>query len=132
MERQRFRAWGVQGGKPGAAASAVFNPDTPDERDLAKIDVLYLKPNDVVQISSPGGGGFGCPYERSPEKVFEDVRNGFVSIEAAQKEYGVVIQDQVIDFAATEALRAELMRKTDLRQHDFGEERARYEDIWPQ
>ena len=41
--------------------------------------------------SSGGGGGFGNPLERDPEQVLADVRAGYVSVEAAQNEYGVVL-----------------------------------------
>ena len=40
---------------------------------------------------TPGGGGWGDPYEREPERVLRDVRDGVVSVEAARREYGVVI-----------------------------------------
>jgi N-methylhydantoinase B len=41
-----------------------------------------------------GGGGFGDPLERPAEQVLEDVRNEYVSVEAAGRDYGVaIIQD---------------------------------------
>ena len=133
MERQRFQAWGVQGGKPGAPETAVLNPGRPNERNLAKIDVLNLEPNDVVRIITPGGGGYGHPCERSPEKVFEDVRNGFVSAEGARRDYGVVIKkDGGLDYSATEDLRRERSAKESFREYDFGEERENYDFIWPE
>ena len=41
-----------------------------------------------------GGGGFGDPYERDPQKVLDDVIDEYVSIEKAEKDYGVVIKEK--------------------------------------
>jgi N-methylhydantoinase B len=49
-----------------------------------------------------GGGGWGDPFERDPALVLEDVRNGFVSIEAARDDYGVVL-DATARHVAAEA-----------------------------
>ena len=49
-------------------------------------------PADTEVISRhPGGGGWGDPLERDPQRVLDDVRDGFVSIDAARSEYGVVV-----------------------------------------
>jgi N-methylhydantoinase B len=45
-----------------------------------------------VQLNLPGGGGYGNAFERDPHRVLEDVVNGFVSLDAAEREYGVVIR----------------------------------------
>ena len=50
-----------------------------------------LEPGDEISVRYAGGGGFFSPLERDPEKVREDVLNGYVSIEKAEREYGVVI-----------------------------------------
>ena len=56
---------------------------------------------------SGGGGGFGNPFKRDAAKVAEDVREGYVSREAAEKLYGVVLDDRFqVRQAETEALRA--------------------------
>ena len=81
--------------------------------------LISLAPGDYVQLNPPGGGGYGNPFQRPMDLVLNDVVNGYVSIEAAEREYGVVIryvgsQDQLvrppslyeIDEAATAALRA--------------------------
>ena len=54
-----------------------------------------------------GGRGRGSvPFDRPAAQVAQDVRDGFVSVEAARREYGVVARDGVLDAAATDALRA--------------------------
>ncbi len=70
---------------------------------------------DWVALSS-GGGGFGDPLERDPEAVRDDVRDGFVSLEAARDIYRVVIDTKPelyeVDTDATERLRAEAMERS--------------------
>ncbi|MBI4289008.1 MAG: hydantoinase B/oxoprolinase family protein [Chloroflexi bacterium] len=51
----------------------------------------YLGTEDVMQTTQPGGGGYGDPLERAPELVAEDVRNGLVSLRAAEHVYGVMM-----------------------------------------
>jgi len=50
-----------------------------------------LKKGDIVTHFTPGGGGYGDPRERAIDAVASDVRAGLVSIEMAQKLYGVVV-----------------------------------------
>lgn len=60
-----------------------------------------------VTIMVGGGGGFGNPLERDPERVLDDVVNGYVSVEAAKKDYGVAVNPSnwTVDKKETEALR---------------------------
>ncbi|MFU1912597.1 hydantoinase B/oxoprolinase family protein [Bordetella avium] len=71
-----------------------------------KNTILTVRPGERARNINPGGGGYGDPYSRDPAHVAQDVRNGLVSREAAQVEYGVVL-DHVgqIELAATRALR---------------------------
>jgi len=66
-----------------------------------------LKPGDLVTIDAAGGGGYGDPLERDVERVEADVREGYVSLEAAEKDYGVIIAPQTghADQEATEKKR---------------------------
>jgi N-methylhydantoinase B len=63
-----------------------------------------------VTAASPGGGGWGRPFEREVEMVLRDVRDGVVSAHAAGDVYGVVLTSDLraVDRVATERLRAEL------------------------
>jgi N-methylhydantoinase B len=64
----------------------------------------------VVTIDAAGGGGYGDPLERDVERVEADVREGYVSLEAAEKDYGVIIDADtgLADQAATEKMRESL------------------------
>ena len=54
---------------------------------------MRLERGDAYKMLSGGGGGFGNPFKRDPAKVADDVREGYVSREAAEKLYGVVLDD---------------------------------------
>jgi N-methylhydantoinase B len=67
-----------------------------------------IRPGERVTNMNPGGGGYGNPFERPPEKVLEDVRNGLVSVEGAREDYGVAIvagETLAVDAAGTARLR---------------------------
>jgi len=100
--------WGTAGGKSGGAGSAIVNPGTPAERRLGALsDGNILRKGDILRLSTGGGGGYGHPYDRPAEQVLLDALDGFVSPEAALRDYGVVITGETIDAAATERRRAE-------------------------
>ncbi len=66
-----------------------------------------VPPRDAVRLELPGGGGFGDPLLRPAEQVAEDVLDGLVSRETAEREYGVVLRaDGAVDAAATAKRRA--------------------------
>jgi len=138
MERLRFAPWGVAGGTAGATGSVVLNPETPAERALPKIDVLALEPGDVLSVRTPGGGGHGDRFDRSPAAVLADVLAGLVSREHAREAYGVVLVGDRVDETATAALRA-AQRQTSAPPgagagdvaFDFGPARRAHERRWP-
>jgi N-methylhydantoinase B len=103
---------GLFGGKQGARAQFLVNgiPGNP-------YGLTQLKPGDLVTIDAPGGGGYGNPLERDPEMVQTDVAEGYVSIEKAAGEYGVVIDPATlkIDRDATRALRGRLAKNPSKR-----------------
>jgi N-methylhydantoinase B len=95
IDRTRFPATGLHGGKTGASGEFLVNGS------LHPKALTTLAPDAHVQLNLPGGGGYGDPFQRPVELVFNDVVNGYVSLEAAEYEYGVVIryvgsQDQLV------------------------------------
>ena len=108
LERLIFRPWGAEGGAPGLPTELVINEGAEQELRPRTVDVLPLRPGDVVTIRTPGGGGYGDPFARDPAKVAEDVRRGLVSPERARADYGVVVNaDHRVDDDATDRLRAD-------------------------
>ena len=71
---------------------------------------MTLRRDDVFRHELAGAGGWGDPLERAPERVLRDVRNELVSVEAARKEYGVVIDPRcwAVDEAETRQSRAQM------------------------
>jgi N-methylhydantoinase B len=108
-DRQRFGPWGLFGGKEGAKGRFVLNPETPDEQPLKSKGLDRLNAGDVVSLRLPGAGGYGDPFERDPELVARDVRDGKVSLESARDDYGVALDRETltVDPLRTDALRAE-------------------------
>ena len=105
-DRQIHRPYGLYGGKPGAPGEVLLNPGG-EARTLPSKVTMTCRRGDVVRWVLPGGGGWGDPLEREPQRVLRDVRNELVSPAAAEREYGVVV-DTVgwrVDEAATARLR---------------------------
>jgi len=93
---------GLFGGKPGARAQFLINEVTGNPFGLTQ-----LKPGDRVTIDAAGGGGYGNPLERDPEMIERDVLEGYVSLERAKEDYGVIIDPKTLklDKEATKRLR---------------------------
>ena len=85
----------------------IVDPGGSDERHLLKVNALPLPPGTSWELRTGGGGGFGNAFERDPERVRQDVLDGYVTREAAERDYGVVLRDDLsIDEDATNRLRA--------------------------
>ena len=102
--------YGVRGGMTGGVGLKWVVPASGDDGDAfvpPKYGVRHLGPARVI-VDTPGGGGWGDPFARPPELVLRDVRDEVVSVEAAARDYGVVIgpDGRSIDAEATAALRA--------------------------
>ncbi len=104
--------WGFDGGHDGLNASLVKNPGREGEESWpSKVTGWQLKAGDSIAITVPSGGGFGDPKKRNPQKVLEDVLDGFTTLEAASRDYGVVIVDKdgklTLDEEATASARSD-------------------------
>jgi N-methylhydantoinase B len=82
-----FASPGLQGGGSPRPSRVILNPHRTDRRELSAIETHPLKAGDVIRFERSGGAGFGPPSERSPDAVRDDVRNGYVSVEAAAEIY---------------------------------------------
>jgi N-methylhydantoinase B len=111
MERTRMPPFGLFGGKPGATGGIVLNQGRPDERRLGpKNPLMLVNKGDVLTFLPAGAGGYGDPLERPTAEVLADVVNGYVGVESARHDYGVVLtaNDRDVDIAATKAERDHL------------------------
>ena len=130
MERMRFPAWGVFGAKPAQRFRCILNRGRPNEQHLGKIDQVPVNAGDTVTMMMPGGGGYGNPLERDLEAVLRDVRQGFVSVEGAARDYGVAVVDGRIDSETTRGLRAQKPGNRRNLTFDFGAEREAWESVF--
>lgn len=114
VDRTKFAAQGLAGGQAGALGQFMA-----DGKSCQPKAVMWFGPDSRVTLNPPGGGGYGNPFEREPQQVLTDVINGYVSLEKAEQDYGVVIRyegqpDSLVrlpeqyrlDGAATEQARA--------------------------
>jgi N-methylhydantoinase B len=110
---ERFGPWGYAGGNDAAGARIAYAPGTDEEVNLGVYRTGFpVKQGRQILFFHSGGGGFGDPLARPPEWVLEDVENDIVSVETAERDYGVVVRrgDRPwrfqLDPEATEAARA--------------------------
>jgi N-methylhydantoinase B len=85
FERVRFPARGRHGGGPGAKGRLSLKSG----EELGPKGLRVVPAGERLVIEMPGGGGMGTPAERDPARVKRDVQLGYVSAEAAKREYGV-------------------------------------------
>jgi len=105
--RYRYSPEGLFSGKDGSKAQFLINGEPGNPYGLTQ-----LRSGDVVIMDAAGGGGYGDPLEREPELVEKDVADGYVSLECAKKDYGVVINPETMkaDRASTKKLRKSLKK----------------------
>ena len=104
FDRIKHPARGRRGGAAGRTGRMYTNAGT----ELRGKGRQPVPAGERLVMEMPGGGGYGHPFERDPERVRDDVRNELVSPEAAARDYGVVLAaDGSVDRAATEVRRAE-------------------------
>ena len=108
-DRAKFRPYGLYGGHPGQGSANYLNPGR-ENRKLTSKPTMTIKMGDVFRHELAGGGGWGDPLDRDPTLVLKDVLDELVSIDAARRQYGVVINldHRNVEASATNALRAEL------------------------
>lgn len=97
-DRERSITWGLWGGLPSIPHGVWVNPGQEKERYLGSLfSGVPLQQGDTVQRPSAGGGGLGDPLKRDIQSVLSDVVEGYVSVERAKKDYGVVVHVVDID-----------------------------------
>ena len=106
-DRIKFSPYGLEGGEAAAPASNLLGEPGAQKALPGKV-TMWLKKNELITHTQPGGGGFGEPWKREPARVARDVWNGKISSAFARARHGVVVDQAsgVLDEAATRALRA--------------------------
>ena len=113
IDRAHCAPWGLEGGKDalGNKVDLRIGGKLIDDLPNAKVYTRRLEVGDQIHHLSGGGGGFGPPIEREPERVAFDVAEGYVSREIAEAEYGVILDARgKVDAEATRARRATMAK----------------------
>jgi N-methylhydantoinase B len=112
-DKHSVAPWGSDGGGDGGRGACIINHDQVDEKRLpSRFGDYRLRKDDLVRLQRPGGGGLGDPLDRPIEKVLEDVRQGYVSVERARADYGVALDlsggEPAVNFEKTASLRGKI------------------------
>ena len=100
--------WGLWGGKSGKIAQTLLK--LPTDGEFKRPGPPGITPAGTeILYQTAGGGGWGDPMQRDPERVLRDVREGYISIDAARAEYGVELtaDGSAVDLAATRTRRGQ-------------------------
>ena len=110
IDRMHCAPWGLAGGLDAMGNAVALRRDGAWKNDYpnAKVLTARIGPGEAFALRSGGGGGFGPPLERPIEAVAHDVRQGYVTPEAAFRDYGVVCDAATltVDIEASERIRA--------------------------
>jgi N-methylhydantoinase B len=102
FERVKNPARGRDGGGPGANGSVSLRSGRP----IRPKGRQTVPARDAIQLGLPGGGGFGDPRTRDPQRVADDVLDGLITVADARRDYAVVVDAEGgVDAAATAELR---------------------------
>jgi N-methylhydantoinase B len=93
LDRTRFPPWGTQGGNEGRPGRFTLVCADGSERSIEKEKGFALQAGDRVYIETGGGGGYGAPRERSLDLIERDLDAGYISAEAAERDYDVRVGD---------------------------------------
>jgi N-methylhydantoinase B len=110
IDRVHCPPWGLEGGLDGLGNSVAVRRDGAWKTDFpnAKVLTARLKAGDAFALRSGGGGGFGSPLERPIAEVARDLSQGYITPDAAERDYGIVCDraSLKVDVAASERIRA--------------------------
>jgi N-methylhydantoinase B len=102
MERMTSPPFGLSGGRPGAAAMVTLTTPDGATRNLPSKGAFAAPAGAVIDMITPGSGGFGPPAERDPRAIGRDLLDGYVGDAAAKRDYGVADPDNLRRTAASE------------------------------
>ena len=105
--RSSFPPWSLAGGTEGSPNLVEIRREDGSIERRGRFSNETLKRGDVVRFVTGSGGGYGDPLKRAPERVLEDVLDGYIGVEAAREVYGVAISGDPlrVDGAETARLR---------------------------
>jgi len=112
--RRKCPPWGLWGGAEGMVPERLLRQ--PGEPEFHRLDAQrHMVPSGTeALVLTAGGGGWGSPLEREPAKVQWDVLEGYISLDSARDDYGVMLDPGTlaIDSAATDKMRSRRSAET--------------------
>jgi N-methylhydantoinase B len=94
-DKHAIAPFGISDGQAGGRGACLVNPGAAEAKSLpSRFGDHRLRKGDLVRVLRPGGGGLGDPYRRPVAMVLEDVRQRYVSVERAENDYGVALEDR--------------------------------------
>lgn len=91
-KKTKTSGWGLNGGRADSKNKMIIWPGTVKEKHVGMYRT-FMKKGESFQNYSAGGGGWGNPYAREIERIIDDIKNGYISIESAEKDYGLIVKD---------------------------------------
>jgi N-methylhydantoinase B len=91
VDRTKYPPWGVQGGKDAKPGCVTVYKAAGGTEIISKVRNYPLKAGDRVVLETGGGGGWGAPEQRSIELIERDLARGYITAEAAVRDYGARI-----------------------------------------
>lgn len=88
IERTKCPPWGINGGLPGVPGYALIEREGEEPVKMTK-GLVSLNAGDCMRLFTAGGGGYGDPKKRSVDRVRHDLTAGYISAEAAERDYAM-------------------------------------------
>ena len=95
FDRTKYPPWGVHGGKEGKSGQITVVKKSGETEIIYKSKALSARARRLVIVETGGGGGYGPPSERPRDLIKRDLRRGYVSSDAAARDYGPVSRLQI-------------------------------------
>jgi N-methylhydantoinase B len=87
--RSKYPPWSLMGGQPGSPNHVIIRRANGEKEQHAVVSGLSLNRNDVIQVMTATGAGWGDPKKRDKALVKEDLKNGYITLAQAEKYYAV-------------------------------------------
>ena len=94
VERTKNRPWGLAGGRDARANSVVVEQADGTTVGYGKVTRLLVPRGAVLHLHTGGGGGYGAPHDRDPERVRADLREGYITEPYAREHYPHAFEDR--------------------------------------
>ena len=88
FDKAKFPPHGLAGAKDGAGARFTIGLGTADEREISASGRYEMKAGGRFRLQTAGSGGFGNARQRDPDAISQDIAEGLVTREGAERDYG--------------------------------------------